>query len=79
MTATLKQAWRGGRDGRPGWYLVTSFDAAFVEAIKRLPVLDRAWDPEAAGGAWWIALDHEAEILRLLPAFESFLKQGRLL
>lgn len=74
MTVKLQQAWRGGRAGRPGWYLRTDFEPAFVEAIKRLPVPDRAWCPEQ--DAWWIAQEHEAELLRLLPSFECYLNQG---
>ncbi len=77
----IKHAWRGSspKDGRPGWFLDTTYDIYFIEALKGFPTPDRAWCPTVIeGGAWWVAAEHEDELLRLLPALEAFASQPNL-
>lgn len=74
----ITAAYRGGYDGRPGWWLSLRYDEDLVAKLKgEIPSADRRWDPKR--GAWFVALEHEATILRILPNFEAFLKQGQLL
>jgi hypothetical protein len=78
MTAHLLQAYRGGHNGRPGWWIHIEYDEAVVEALKdAVPAYDRAWDE--AEKRWWVALEAEAEALRVVPSLEAYRAQGSLL
>lgn len=77
----IKHAWRGGspRDGRPGWFLDTTYDADFIDRLKGFPTADRAWCPTVIeGGAWWVSEKWEPELLKMLPALEAFASQPNL-
>ena len=74
----LRQCWRCGHAGRPGWRLAFAYDAGTVTALKAaVPHEYRIWDAEQ--GEWWVDSVHEAAVLALFPEFEAFLKQPRLL
>ena len=77
----IQTCYRGGLsrdDPRPGWWIGFRYDVDTIEALKAaIPHTDRAW--VKIDQLWWIAREHEAAILRLLPEFEAFQRQAALL
>jgi hypothetical protein len=75
----IQQAWRGGNDeGRAGWWIRFRYSEETVERLKRIyPSRDRQWNAEQR--AWWIAIEHEAELDGLFgDAFAVFANQPTL-
>jgi len=71
---SLREAYRSGFEGRPGWRISFDYDAESVEALKQsVPQRDRAYDPETKD--WWVALEQEDAILAVFPQFEEHLRQ----
>jgi hypothetical protein len=74
---TLQQAYRGGYNGAPGWWLHLSFDEYGVERIKaEIPARLRTWDEGKK--RWWVADEAVDKALRIVPALEAHLRQGAL-
>ncbi|HEX5326196.1 MAG TPA: hypothetical protein VFW75_05975 [Acetobacteraceae bacterium] len=74
----LTGAYRGGYEGRPGWWISTGYVREEVEALKQaVPHTERAWDPDAK--RWWIAIEYEGTILQIWPAFAAYQAQAPLL
>lgn len=74
----LEQAYRGGFNGVPGWWLHLTFDEAGVERLKaEIPARQRTWDEEKK--RWWVADEAVDKALRIVPSLEAHLKQGSLL
>lgn len=74
---SLTQAYRGGYEGRPGWWLHFSYDEELVERFKTIPASQRTWDEEKK--RWWVAEEAVQAALRILPSLEAHLRQGSLL
>lgn len=73
----LTQAFRAGYEGRAGWCITFRFDADVIRALKeRVPWADRSWDGETK--TWWVSAEFEDVLLKLLPDFEVYLRQGAL-
>lgn len=77
MSIHLQQAYRGGYNGRPGWWVAFAYSEAGVEAIKGIAASERAWDEEQK--RWWVALEAEEQLLEIAPGLEAYKKQGALL
>lgn len=79
MAARLTSAWRGGSTaGVAGWRFTIEYDPAAIEALKTaVPAMAREWNE--AERWWWVRLDYEPSLLRLMPGFEAYLRQGELL
>ena len=74
----LQQAYRGGHDGRPGWWIHTEYDEQGVERLKAaIPASQRTWDEEKK--RWWVADGALEATLRVVPSLEAYTKQGSLL
>ena len=74
----IKAAYRGGYDGRPGWWLALDYNADRIEDLKAaIPAKGRTWDQERQ--EWWVDIEWELELLRVLPSLEAFKAQGSLL
>lgn len=74
----LQQAYRGGYEGRPGWWLHLTFDADGVERLKAtVPASQRTWDEEKK--RWWVAESATDAVLKVVPSLEAHLRQGSLL
>ena len=74
----LEQAYRGGFDGRPGWWLHLNYDQDGIEKLKgAIPSALRTWD----GGKkrWWCADEALDWLLKIVPALEAHPRQGSLL
>ena len=75
---SLVQAYRGGNDGSPGWWLHLSYDPAVIECLKAYKHGEqRLWDEEKK--RWWIAEDIAEQVAAFMPGLEAHLKQGSLL
>ena len=75
---TLLTCFRAGRDGRPGWRLAWDYAPDVVEDLKaRVPHTERAWDEDA--GEWWVSAEYEDVLLALVPSFQAYRDQPRLL
>lgn len=74
---SLQQAYRGGYEGRPGWWLVLTFDADLVERLKTIPARERTWDDEKK--RWWVSDDAVDAALCIVRGLEAHLRQGSLL
>ena len=74
----LTSAWRGGFDGRSGWWFSFEYEPDKVEKLKAaVPHTARSWD--SLRKAWWVALEYEQTILALWPEFEAYKSQLPLL
>lgn len=75
MRIGLKAAWRGGHEGRPGYWLVFPFDAGAIDFLKgAVPYRDsqgvaRHWDEDNT--RWWVAEDHVEALLPICPNLEA--------
>ena len=75
---SLQQAYRGGYEGRPGWWLHFGYDEQIVEYLKAYKHGEqRAWDEEKK--RWWIAEDIAEQVAVFLPGLEVYLRQKALL
>lgn len=74
---SLEQAYRGGYNGRPGWWLHLGYDEALVERLKTIPASQRTWDEDKK--RWWVADEAVDAALKIVPALEAHLRQGSLL
>ncbi len=73
----LTRAYRGGFEGRPGWWFSFDFNPELIAALKeRIPATQRTWNEDRK--EWWVAEACEPVLLGLIPAFEAYLKQGSL-
>lgn len=71
---SLLHAWRGGSDGRPGWWLSFDYDEQLVPRLKaQIAASERSWDE--VGKRWWISEDAVTQVLLILPALASYLNQ----
>ena len=74
---TLQQAYKGGYEGRPGWWLHLTYDEDGIERLKaEIPAAQRTWDEEKK--RWWVADGALEATLRVVPSLEAFTKQGAL-
>ena len=72
------QAYRGGHDGRPGWWLHLEYDEAGIERLKHsIPASRRTWDEEQK--RWWVADEAEEDAIKVVPGLEAYRSQGSLL
>ena len=75
---SLQQAYRGGNEGREGWWLHIRYDEDLVETIKReIPSSMRTWDPYKE--RWWIAESVAERACGFIKGLEAHLKQPGLL
>ena len=74
----IHQAYRGGHNGRAGWWLHIEYDPEGVERLKStIPASKRTWDEERK--QWWIALECEDLAVKVVPGLEAYRRQGSLL
>ena len=67
----LEQAYRGGYEGRPGWWLHLTYDADGVERLKAtIPARERTWDEDKK--RWWVSDAAVEAALTVVPALEAF-------
>lgn len=78
MTAHLTAAWRAGStDGRPGWRFTFGYDEDAIDALKAgIPPRYREWNESQEW--WWVAIEQEQALLKLLPGLEGYMRQGAL-
>ena len=72
----LKMAYRKGHEGRPGWAIAIVPEPALLDSLKAIPPADRSYDEETK--EWWFSLSREADLIRIFPTFEAYLKQWEL-
>ena len=73
----LMEAYRGGFNGAPGWWLSLSFDLDGIERLKaEIPASLRTWDEEKK--RWWVSDGAVAAALRIVPSLEAYMRQGAL-
>lgn len=80
VAVSITSAYRGGDayGKRMGWVLAFHYDEALIARLKaEVPAGDREWWPSER--CWWVAIEHEDALLRLMPSFEAYLQQGQLL
>ena len=74
----LQQAYRGGHEGQPGWWLHLSYDEDGIERLKAtIPAHRRTWDEEKK--RWWVDEGCTQQLLTVVPSLEAHLRQGSLL
>lgn len=82
MRIALKEAWKGGHEGRPGYWLRFPFNAEAIEVLKGLvPYRDsqgvaRHWNEP--NKRWWVAEDHVKVLLPICPNLEAVIHAVRL-
>ena len=75
---SLHKAYRGGYEGRPGWWLHFDYDANMLDYIKAYKNrVQRAWDED--NKRWWIAEEIAEQVAVWLPGLEAHLRQRALL
>ena len=75
---SLHQAYRGGYEGHPGWWLHSTYDETLVEYLKAYKHgAQRVWDEE--NKRWWIGEDIAEQVAVFMPGLEAFLRQKALL
>lgn len=74
---SLHQAYRGGHEGRPGWWLHFDYDPDLIEKIKKLHAESRAWDE--VHKRWWIREGVAEQVAVFIKGFEVYLRQQSLL
>ncbi|AQU06088.1 hypothetical protein B1772_04645 [Dehalococcoides mccartyi] len=62
----------GDAIGRPGYCLQFEYNLEAINAIKRIPVIDREWRPSTK--EWWVAGIRDNELTRIFSNFEAFTK-----
>ena len=73
----LQQAYRGGYNGRSGWWLHFHFDEDAIAFLKAYDHgTERAWDPDTK--RWWISDDIAEQVAEFLPQLEMYMKQPEL-
>ena len=74
----VRQAYRGGNNGVPGWWLHFDYDEETVSSLKAYKHgSQRLWDEEKK--RWWIAEDIAEQVAVLIPGLEAHLRQKALL
>jgi len=75
----LTQCVKGGSgDGRVGWLIAFDYNSDTVEAVKKIPHLDREWRPDEK--VWWISEDYSEQLKGIFKNFEALAYlQGKLL
>lgn len=74
----LLQAYRGGYQGRPGWWLHLSYDEDGVQRLKaEIGAGERTWDEEQK--RWWVSDSVVDAVLKIVPNLEAYQRQGSLL
>lgn len=74
----LHQAYRGGYNDRPGWWLVFTFDTETIDRLKAYKHGEqRAWDEEKK--RWWVSEEIAEQVAAFLPGLEAHLRQKALL
>ena len=74
----IHQAYRGGHNGRAGWWLHLEYDEVGVDRLKAIvPAVYRTWDEDQK--RWWIALQAEEAAVKVVPGLEAYRRQGSLL
>ena len=63
--ATVKLIWRGGLGGRPGWFIQTPYAESFRLRMRQHGVTDIV---ETRPGVFWIAAEHERDLVLAEPA-----------
>lgn len=77
MSAHLQHAYRGGYEGRSGWWLEFSYDEEVIERLKtEVPSRERTWD--ATRSAWWVSDEAIDLVLIIIPALAAHLNQKSL-
>ena len=75
---SLHQAYRGGYEGRPGWWLHFSYDEQIVAYIKAYKNGEqRMWDEGQK--RWWIADEIAEQVAVFMPGLDAHLRQKALL
>lgn len=78
MSARLWQAYRGGFQGKPGYWLHFEYDEDALKVLKRYKNGEqRAWDQEEK--RWWISVDIAEQVAGAIPQLQAFLRQRPLL
>lgn len=73
----LSECYRGGYQGRTGWWIAFSYDVdAVVELKSEIPHTERTWD--AFVKRWWVSQEYEDVLRRLFPMFATFADQHSL-
>lgn len=73
----IHACYRGGFNGRAGWWLGLEYDEDLIDRLKAaVPARERSYNDETH--EWWFAVEQEAAVLSVLPAFEAFLAQTAL-
>lgn len=72
----LTGAYRAGHPvtKQAGWTITFEYDEDVIVALKAaVPMHERSWNPDKE--EWFVAEPHENDVLRIFPAFESYLHQ----
>ena len=71
----LTAAWRAGSStGLAGWRVQFPFNQEAIDVLKaRIPPEAREWDPE--NKTWWIAIEWEAALERIIPNLAAYRSQ----
>lgn len=73
MTVMLSACYPAGDEiGRPGYCLRFKYDLETVNALKRIPIIDREWRPRTK--EWWVAGIRDTELTKIFSNFEAFAK-----
>jgi hypothetical protein len=76
----LRECYRGGYDGRPGWWMKLRLDDGWREDVdefkRRIPSEERAWD--AAAELWWVSQEYALRLCGLVANIELYLQQPAL-
>lgn len=73
----LTEAHRGGFQGRAGWWIRFDYDEELIERLKeKVPASLRSWDEDKK--RWWVSLEAEDTLLKLMPGLEAYRSQGAL-
>lgn len=78
----LAAAYRGGAsDGRPGWWIEVAAGGDLMRREELLQALERdipKYDRERDGERWWIAIESERILERLIPELSAYKSQRTL-
>jgi hypothetical protein len=73
----VREAWRAGQDGRPGWnlslHLGAGWEADIAELKAAVPKEDRSYDE--GEHLWWFAEAHEEALALQVVGFAGYLTQ----
>lgn len=74
----IQQAYRGGHNGKPGWWLHLEYSEEGVGRLKAMvPAFHRTWDEDQK--RWWVSDDAVEAALKVIPSLEAYTRQGTLL